>query len=68
MVISIDAGRYWGKLEATDGRRAAVAEGIREPNDEVLAPARGAMCGLLLSCALWVGLLAAGRAVLTLIR
>jgi formate/nitrite transporter FocA (FNT family) len=72
MVISIDAVRYSGKLEATSGGRTEVAEGIadgmRQPNCEVLAPARGVMCGLLLSTALWVGLAAATRAVIMMMR
>jgi hypothetical protein len=72
MVISIDAVRYYGKLEATGNGRIKVADGIAEGLEkqapEVLAPARGVMFGLLLSGALWVGLLAAVRAVLTMLR
>ena len=71
MVISIDTIRYGGKLGTTDTDRTAVAafEETMEPQDsELLAPARGTMCGVLLSCALWVGVAAAARALLTLMR
>jgi len=72
MVISIDAVRYGVKLERTDRGQAAVADGIaeamQEQDAEVLAPARGMMCGLLLSAALWVGVAAAARAVLAMMR
>ena len=72
MVISIDAVRYCGKLERTGCGRVEVADGIAAGTErqapEVLAPARGAMVGLLLSSALWMGLAAAMRAVLALLR
>ena len=72
MVISIDAVRYSGKLRTTGSGRTVVADGIAEgmvrQDPEVMAPVRGVMCGLLLSAALWVGLVAAARAVLTMMR
>jgi len=72
MVILIDAVRYGGKVETTDSGRAVIADGaseaIRQEDSEVLAPARGMMCGLLLSGVLWVGVAAAARAVLAMIR
>ncbi|HEY1502332.1 MAG TPA: hypothetical protein VGF88_22335 [Acidobacteriaceae bacterium] len=72
MVIPIDAIRYgagfdaagqWhepqaGFVDAEEQRQAA----------EILAPARGVACGLLLSAALWVGLAAAAHALLTMLR
>lgn len=72
MVISIDAVHYGAELDATAYWHAAVAEAMPEQQPEqtadVVAPARGAIYGLLLSGAMWVGLIAAGRAVLMLMR
>ncbi|HWB95895.1 MAG TPA: hypothetical protein VG672_04310 [Bryobacteraceae bacterium] len=72
MVISIDAVRYYGKLEATGGGRIQVADGIAEGMKKqapgVLAPARGMMFGLLLGGALWVGLVAAVRGAMMMLR
>jgi hypothetical protein len=72
MVISIDAVRYSGQVETAGNWRTEIADGIadglRQRGGEVLAPARGVMCGLLLSGAMWIGLVAAVRAVLTMVR
>ena len=72
MVISIDAVRYGAELGPTEYWQTEISDYVfnEEPRrgSEVLAPARGMMCGLLLSGALWVGLLVAARAVLTAIR
>jgi hypothetical protein len=72
MVISIDAVRYSAEMDATTCWHATVAETMPEEEleqeAEILAPARGALYGLLLSTAMWVGVVAAARAVLTLMR
>ncbi len=72
MVISINAVRYGGELEATGSGRTAVADGVargmQRQNSEVMAPIRGVIFGLLLSGALWVGLVAGARALLTMMR
>jgi hypothetical protein len=72
MVIAIDAVRYSWELETTESGRTAVADGVAEgvqrQDSEVMAPARGVMCGLLLGGVLWVGLVAGARALLMMMR
>jgi hypothetical protein len=72
MVISIDAVRCSGQLETMSGIRMAVADGVAEgvsrQEMEIMAPGRGILCGLLLSAGLWVGLAAAIRAVMMVVR
>lgn len=67
MVIPIDAIRYGADFDATSGWYDPPADHAtgreRRQAAEVLAPARGALCGLLLSGALWLGLVALVRAV-----
>jgi hypothetical protein len=72
MVIPIDAVRCGAGFDAA-GRwhepRAVVREReAREEGAGDLAPARGAVYGLLLSGVLWVGLAAVVRAVLAFVR
>jgi hypothetical protein len=66
MVIPIDAVRYGAEFDAAWPESIAdfVPEEERRQAAEVMAPARGAICGLLLSGALWVGLVAGARLVL----
>lgn len=72
MVISIDAVRRGTELDGVESWRTAIAESVTQDQSqqsaELVAPARGIVCGLLLSVALWVGLLAAARAVLLALR
>jgi hypothetical protein len=72
MVIPIDAIRYGVGFDATGHWHEANADyppsQEQEAGREVMAPARGAVYGMLLSGILWVGLVAAARGVLTLIR
>lgn len=72
MVISIDAVRCGVELKTTEHWQTRIADyvfnGEPRQGSEVLAPARGVLCGLLLSGAMWVGLVAAMRAVLTIMR
>lgn len=67
MVIPIDAIRYGTDFDATSSWYDAQTDRAtgREQRQaaEVLAPARGAFCGLLLSGFIWVGLVALVRAV-----
>jgi hypothetical protein len=72
MVIPIDAVRYGAGFDAAGQWHEAEAEylSLEEQRQaaEIMAPARGAMCGLLFSSMMWVGLVAAVRGVLTLVR
>jgi hypothetical protein len=72
MVISIDAVRYSWELKTTESGRTAVADGVAEDmrgqDSEARSPIRGAIYGLLLSGALWVGLVAGARALLMMMR
>lgn len=72
MVIPIDAVQYGAGFDATGVWHEAAAEYLpteeREAELEIMAPARGAVYGLLLSGILWVGLVAAARGVLMLMR
>jgi hypothetical protein len=72
MVIPIDAFRYSVGFDAAGQWHEAKAdyqpEQEREAEIELIAPARGAVWGLLASAVLWVGLVGAARAILTLIR
>jgi len=72
MVISIDAVRYGANVVPSSDWHEVVAESMaeqaRQTDAAVFAPARGAAYGLLLSGALWVGLVAAARAVLAFLR
>ncbi len=71
MVIPIDAIRYGAGLDAL-GRWHEETEyrptDAEEAERDMMAPARGAVRGLLLSGLMWVGLVAAARGVLTLMR
>jgi hypothetical protein len=72
MVIEIDAIRYGAGFDAAGHwhmpKADFVADEEKEKAAEVIAPARGAMCGFLVSAVMWVGLIAAVRAVLTMVR
>jgi len=72
MVINIDAIRYGAGFDATGHWHEAKADYVpTEEQDRVakiIGPARGAMYGLLLSGVMWVGLVAAVRAILTMMR
>ena len=71
MVINIDAVRYGAGFDAEgqwhdarDDHRSAEDE----KNNELIEPARGVICGLVLSAAFWVGIVAAVRGLPTLFR
>jgi hypothetical protein len=72
MVIPIDAIRYGAGFDAAgqwhEPQADFMAAEERAQAAEILAPARGAAYGLLLSGVLWVGLAAATRALLTMVR
>jgi hypothetical protein len=72
MLISIDVIRYGAGYDAAGHWHEAKADYVSPQEQEeeraIMAPARGAICGLLLSGVIWVGLVAAVRGVLTLIR
>ncbi len=66
MVIYIDAVRYGAGFDQTgqwhEAKSAFVPAGQRA--DDPLNPARGAFYALVVSGALWIGLIAAGRSIL----
>jgi hypothetical protein len=72
MVIPIDAVRYGAGFDTTGQWHESGAEYVsleeQRQAAEIMAPARGAICGLLFSAMMWVGLVAAVRGVLTLVR
>jgi hypothetical protein len=72
MVIPIDAVRYGAGFDANGQWHEAEADYVptlaEEVQQEVMAPARGAAYGILVSGILWVGLVAAVRGALTLMR
>jgi hypothetical protein len=72
MLISIDVIRYGAGYDAAghwhEARADYVSPQEREKERAIMAPARGAIWGLTLSGVLWVGLVAAVRGVLMLIR
>jgi hypothetical protein len=72
MVIPIDAVRYGAGFDTTGRWHEAEAEFVsfeqQRQAAEVMAPARGAVCGLLFSAMMWVGLAAAVRGMLTLVK
>ena len=70
MLVPIDAVHYGAGFDTTGRWHEARADELRqeEPSMVVMAPARGAIYGLLVSAVMWLGLLVAARAVLTLIR
>lgn len=71
MVIPINVIRYSVAEDTAVGWRTGFSAFIpadTQQETEILAPARGMMCGLLLSGAMWVGLLVAARTVLSLAR
>lgn len=72
MVIAIDAVHCSAQAETTEHWQTKFTDYVfsEEPKQgaEIMAPARGIFCGLLLSGALWVGLVAAARIVLTAMR
>jgi hypothetical protein len=70
MVIPIDAVRYGAGFDAAGRWHEAEFVSLEEQRKaaEIMAPARGAMCGLLFGAMMWVGLVAAVRGVLTLVR
>jgi len=72
MVIPIDAFRYAVGFDAAGQWHEAKADYLpeqeRQAEIELMAPARGAVWGFLVSTILWVGLVAAARALLTLAR
>ena len=72
MLISIDVIRYGAGYDAAGHWHEAKADYVAPQEQEqeraIMAPARGAIWGLVLSGVLWVGLVAAVRGVLTLIR
>jgi len=71
MVVNIDAVRYGAGFDAA-GQWHDVEDDYPTPQTErereLIAPARGVVCGFLFSAILWVGLVAAIRGVLTLLR
>ncbi len=71
MVIPIDAVRYDAGLDGF-GRWHEATEyqptEAEEAEHDMMAPARGAVYALLLSGALWVGVVAVARGLLTLAR
>jgi len=72
MVVRMDAVRYGAGFDAAGHWHDAEAEFVRPEEREArakdLAPARGAVIGLILSGALWAGLVVGVRALLTLMR
>lgn len=72
MVIPIDTLRYGVGFDAAGHWHEPTAdykpEQEREVEIELMAPARGAVWGFLVSAILWVGLVGAARAILTLVR
>jgi hypothetical protein len=72
MVINIDAVRYGAGFDATgnwhEGKADFLTAAEAKQDAELIAPARGAVYGMLLSTVLWVGLVAAVRGLLTLMR
>jgi hypothetical protein len=72
MVIPIDAVRYGAGLDAFGHWHETEAEyrltDAEEAERDMMSPARGAICGLLLSGLLWMGLAVVVRGVLTLVR
>jgi hypothetical protein len=72
MLISIDVIRYGAGYDAAGHWHEAKADCVSQQEQEaergIMAPARGAIWGLVLSGVLWIGLVAAVRGVLTLIR
>jgi hypothetical protein len=72
MLISIDAMRYGAGYDAAghwhEGRADSRSAAELEEDEKLIAPARGAICGILLGGILWVGLVAAVRGLLALIR
>jgi len=68
MVIPIDAVRTGAAFELTAcWAKPATAEPEIPDWDHETEPARGVACALLLSTALWVGLIFAGRALVALL-
>jgi len=67
MVIYIDSVRYGAGFDETGQWHEAAPAFVpaKKREDDPLNPARGAMYALLVSGALWIGLLAAGRAILS---
>jgi hypothetical protein len=72
MLISIDAIRYGAGYDAAghwhEGRADVRSAAELEQDEKLIAPARGAIYGILLSSLMWVGLLAAMRGLLALIQ
>ncbi len=70
MVIPIDAIHYGAGFDAAGHWHEAdyASSQEQEAEREMMAPVRGAVCALLVSGVLWVGLVAAARAVLTMVR
>jgi hypothetical protein len=71
MVINIDAVRYGAVFDASGqwhNARDDYRSAEEQKDNELVAPARGAVYGILLSGILWIGLVAAVRGLLTLIR
>jgi hypothetical protein len=72
MLISIEAIRYGTGYDAAgrwhEGRADLRSAAELEQDEQLIAPARGAVCGILLRGILWVGLVAAVRGLLTLFR
>ncbi len=71
MVVNIDVVRYGAGFDAA-GQWHEVRDDDRGPTTqrekELIAPARGAVCGLLAGSLLWVCLVAAVRGILLLLR
>lgn len=67
MVIYIDAVRYGAGFDEKGQWHEAASAFVpaKQREDDPLNPARGAMYALLVSGALWIGLVAAGRAILS---
>ncbi len=72
MVIPINVIHYGVAQDSAAGWQTGFADylpaGETQQDTGSLAPARGMMCGVLLSGAMWVGLVVAARAVLSLAR
>jgi hypothetical protein len=72
MVIAIDAVRYDAKLKGAPGWQTGIADYIpaeeRQQPSGMAAPARGVLCGLLISGAMWFVLVIAARAVVSMMR
>jgi hypothetical protein len=70
MVIDIETIRYGAGFDATGHWHEAIDDrpARTEQEKDWVAPVRGAVYGILLSGILWVGLVAAVRGVLSLLR